>query len=47
MNDDSEMYDAIDSIPLDADGMADKVMAVVQNHVSENLVTSKSDETGQ
>ena len=35
VNDDSEMYDAIDSIPLDADGMADQVMAVVQNHASE------------
>mgnify|MGYP000930717893 FL=1 len=35
VNDDTEMYDAIDSIPLDADGMADQVMAVVQNHVSE------------
>ena len=35
MNDDAEMYDAIDSIPLDADGMADQVMAIVQNHVSE------------
>ena len=36
-NDDSEMYDAIDSTPLDADGMADQVMAVVQKHVSEVL----------
>ena len=35
VNDDSEMYDAIDSIPLDADGLADQVMAVVKNHVSE------------
>ena len=35
VNDDSEMYDAIDGIPLDADGMADQDMADVQNHVSE------------
>lgn len=35
VNDGSEMYDAIESIPLYADGMANQVMAKAQNHVSE------------
>ena len=35
VNDDSDMYDAIDNIPDDADSVADQVMAVIQNHVSE------------
>ena len=35
VSDDSEMYDAIDRIPKDSDSMADQVMAIVQNRVSE------------
>ena len=35
MHDDSAMYAAIDGIPLDNDGMADQVVAMDQNNVSE------------
>ena len=34
-NDDEEMYDEIEDIPIDSGDLADKLMAVVKNHVSE------------
>ena len=35
VNDDTDMYDAIDGIPMDSENMADQVLGAVQNHVSE------------
>ena len=35
VNNDAEMYDAIGNIPSDSDNMADQMMSIVQNHMSE------------
>ena len=35
VNDDAEMYNDIEEIPIDSDDLADQVMAVMRNHVSE------------
>ena len=35
VNDDTEMYDAIEALPMDSEDLADQVINVVQNHVSE------------
>ena len=35
VNDDTDMYDAINGIPMDSEDMADQVLGAVQNHVSE------------
>ena len=35
VNQDQDMYDAIDAIPIDQDGMVNSIVATVQRHVSE------------
>ena len=35
VNNDSDMYDTIEGTPMDSEDLADQVIAVVQNHVSE------------
>ena len=35
VNDDAEMYNDIEEIPIDSGDLADQVMAVMRNHVSQ------------
>ena len=35
VNDDAEMYNEIENIPIDSENLADQIMAVMKNHVSE------------
>ena len=35
VNADDEMYEAIDSVPMDQEGMADTIIGIIHNHVSE------------
>ena len=35
VNADDEIYEAIDSVPMDQEGMADTIIGMVHNHMSE------------
>ena len=35
VNADDEMYEAIDNVPMDQEGMADAIIGIIHNHVSE------------
>ena len=35
VNADDEMYEAIDNVPMDQKGMADAMIGIIHNHVSE------------